>query len=380
MKAIYWGVLLLIVVFLSYHFVIQSNQDSQTPSRAKSKVVVTVSPVVQTDFKAQWQAIGRVVAKSSVEIKPRIEGQVSQVLFEEGALVKAGDVLVVLDDKDYRTKWQQAKAVLDQDKAQLNKAESDLKRATVLLAKKFIAESEMNTYQAAAQSAEAVVRQDQASLLIAENNLSYTKVRAPFSGRVGAHQVSVGTTIQAYSTVLTTLNQIDPIAVGFTVPEKYVSELQAGMAQGGLPVEAQINNASTPEARQGFVSFLDNQVDSASGNIALKADFTNPKGDWLPGQYVTVSLAPRTLKDALVIPSQALQQGSDGLQVFVITKDKAKKVMVEELASANGLSAVSGNLSVDDLVVTEGQFRLNDGSSVTVEHQDDIQPAVIPQK
>ena len=272
----------------------------------------------------------------------------------------------------------QAKAVLAHDQALLKKAQADLARATVLLQKKFISDADMNSAQAAEQSAAALVQQDNASLDIAARNLEYTHIKAPFSGRVGAHLVSVGATVQAYSTVLTSLNQLDPIAVSFTLPEKNLGDLQLALRKGVLDVTAQVNSGSLTEQRHGQVSFLDNNVDSSSGSVALKADFANPHGEWLPGQYVTVKLAPRTLPQVLVVPSQALQQGPDGLQLFVVTKGIAQKVAVEELAANDGWSAIQGDLQQGDQVVTEGQFRLNDGSPVTLAHKGGSSKAVKP--
>ena len=366
MKIWHWILITAVVAAVGYR--VSLSEPTSPTGQANRTIQVVVAPVKRTDFRAGWQAIGRVVAKSSVEIKPRVEGQIAKLLFSEGAQVSAGQVLAELDDSDYRNKWQQAKAVLQHDQALLKKAEADLARAKILLQKKFISEADMNGYQATTQSSAALVRQDEASLAIAARNLDYTRIRAPFSGRIGAHQVSVGTTVQAYNTVISTLNQLDPIAVSFTLPEKYLPDLQQAMRDGKLDVTAQINADTKAELRHGTVSFLDNNVDSSSGTVVLKADFSNRHNDWLPGQYITVQLAPRTLKQVLVVPSQALQQGPDGLQLFVINNGIAQRVSVDELAANDGWSAVTGELDKDDLVVTEGQFRLNDGSKVSVAH------------
>lgn len=376
MKIWHWIVLSAVIGVVGYR--ISLNQPTTTSSSVQRATQVVVAPVKREDFKAGWQAVGRVVAKSSVELKPRVEGQIARILFNEGALVTAGQVLIELDDSDYRNKWQQAKAVLAHDQALLKKAQADLARATVLLQKKFISEADMNSAQAAEQSAAALVQQDNASLDIAARNLEYTRIKAPFSGRVGAHLVSVGATVQAYSTVLTSLNQLDPIAVSFSLPEKNLSDLQLALRSGVLDVTAQVNAGTLAEQRHGQVSFLDNNVDSSSGSVALKADFANPHGEWLPGQYITVKLAPHTLSQVLVVPSQALQQGPEGLQLFVVIKGIAQKVAVEELATNDGWSAIQGELQQGDLVVTEGQFRLNDGSPVTVAHNRGANNAVKP--
>lgn len=376
MKIWHWIVLSAVIGVVGYR--ISLNQPTTTSSSVQRATQVVVAPVKREDFKAGWQAVGRVVAKSSVELKPRVEGQIAKILYKEGALVTAGQVLIELDDSDYRNKWQQAKAVLAHDQALLKKAQADLARATVLLQKKFISEADMNSAQAAEQSAAALVQQDNASLDIAARNLEYTRIKAPFSGRVGAHLVSVGATVQAYSTVLTSLNQLDPIAVSFSLPEKNLSDLQLALRSGVLDVTAQVNAGTLAEQRHGQVSFLDNNVDSSSGSVALKADFANPHGEWLPGQYITVKLAPHTLSQVLVVPSQALQQGPEGLQLFVVIKGIAQKVAVEELATNDGWSAIQGELQQGDLVVTEGQFRLNDGSPVTVAHNRGANNAVKP--
>lgn len=376
MKIWHWIVLSAVIGVVGYR--ISLNQQTQAMPSGQRTTQVVVAPVKREDFKAGWQAVGRVVAKSSVELKPRVEGQIARILFKEGALVTAGQVLIELDDSDYRNKWQQAKAVLARDQALLKKAQADLARATVLLQKKFISEADMNSAQAAEQSAAALVQQDNASLDIAARNLEYTRIKAPFRGRVGAHLVSVGATVQAYSTVLTSLNQLDPIAVSFALPEKNLSDLQLALRNGALDVTAQVNAGTFAEQRHGQVSFLDNNVDSSSGSVALKADFANPHGEWLPGQYVTVKLAPRTLSQVLVVPSQALQQGPEGLQLFVVIKGIAQKIAVEELATNDGWSAIQGELQQGDMVVTEGQFRLNDGSPVTVAHNRSADNAVKP--
>ncbi len=157
-----WLILTAVIAVVGYRFSL--NEQAQQSSPAKKTTQVVVAPVKRETFKAGWQAVGRVVAKSSVELKPRIEGQIARILFEEGAQLNAGQVLFELDDSDYRNKWQQAQAVLQQDQALLKKAQADLARAKVLLQKKFISEADMNGYQATAQSTAAQVKQDQANL------------------------------------------------------------------------------------------------------------------------------------------------------------------------------------------------------------------------
>ena len=254
MKIWHWIALSAVIGVVGYR--ISLTQQAQTAPSVQRATQVVVAPVRREDFKAAWQAVGRVVAKSSVDLKPRVEGQIAKILFKEGALVTAGQVLIELDDSDYRNKWQQAKAVLAHDQALLKKAQADLARATVLLQKRFISEADMNSAQAAEQSAAALVQQDNASLDIAARNLEYTHIKAPFSGRVGAHLVSVGATVQAYSTVLTSLNQLDPIAVSFTLPEKNLGDLQLALRKGVLDVTAQVNSDSLTRtaAWAGFIS------------------------------------------------------------------------------------------------------------------------------
>lgn len=331
---------------------------------------VVVVPVRRTDFTALWETVGSVMAKSSMPITSEVDGIVGQIRFKEGDMVTTGQTLLVLDGAPYQNKIAEMKASVSKDMALVTKAGNDVEHATILLKKQMISQNDMTSFQTALQSAQSLLQQDQSRLAQAEHNLASLEIKAPMTGRIGARQVSVGMPIHAGSTELTSISQLDPIMVQFSLPKKYLSHIQIDLKQNTTDVTAEFNNDARVEQRHGVVSSVSDAAGDKQGNLTLKADFANPLHDWQPGQFVKIQLAPETLTNALVIPSQALQQGAHGLQLFIVDNDHAKRVAVQELAANSGYSAITGPVQAGDLVIVEGQYHVADNMPVTVTLRD----------
>lgn len=371
MKVWHLAVVAAVVVAIGYrvserHVVGVYDQENQE-STAQSVVVV---PVKRTDFKALWESVGSVMAKSSMPVTSGVDGVVGQIRFKEGDMVTAGQTLLVLDGAPYQNKITEMTASISKDTALVTKAENDVEHAAILLKKQLISQNDMTSFQTALQSAQTLLQQDQTSLKQAEQSLAGLEIKAPIAGRMGPRLISAGMLIHAGSTELTSISQLDPIMVQFTLPKKYLSHIQTDLKQNTIDVTAEFNNDARVEQRHGIVSAVSDAASDKQGNLTLKADFANPQHDWQPGQFVKVQLAPETLNNVLVIPSQALQQGSHGLQLFIVDNEHAKRVEVQEIAANSGYSAITGPVQAGDLVIVEGQYHVADNTPVTVALRD----------
>jgi len=295
--------------------------------------------------------VGHVMPVLTVTIRPQIGGLISTVNFHEGQEVHKGDLLFTIDSRP-------AQAQLARDQAQLENARIQFDREQKLFTDRLISQDEFDTSKSARDTLVATVQSDVL-------NLQYCEIRSPIDGRTGGLQFHEGNVVKSPDDVLLTINQIHPIYAAFAVPEQYLPKIQKQMRDRTLAVTASFENMAG-DPPQGELSFVDNAVDAATGTILLKATFPNLDGSLWPGQFVQVSLQLDELTNAVVVPSQAVQNGQGGQFIFVVKSDKTvEQRVVKTLVAANGETAIASGVRAGEIVVTEGQLRLAPG--VTVE-------------
>jgi membrane fusion protein, multidrug efflux system len=339
-----------------------------TPQREKREplVPVRIAVAVQKPVPVQLQAIGTVEAFAAVSVKSRVDGQLVGVHFREGQDVKKGDLLFTIDPRPYEVALREAQARLERDIALADKADLDAQRYAELVAKNHVSRDKYEQFRANAEALRALAAADRAIVERAQLQLDYCTIRAPMAGRTGRLLVDAGTQIKAGDDKggMVEIAQVNPIHVAFAVPQQHLTEIKARMAGGPLSVEARIPG-TPPVSETGTLSFLDNKVNSQTGTIMLKAEFTNANRALWPGQYVMAVLTLSTRTDAVLIPAVAIQVGQDGTFVFVVNPDQT----VESRPVTAGMSVgeetvIEKGLSPGDTVVTEGQLRLVPGAKV----------------
>ena len=326
--------------------------------------VTTIAPRRQ-DVPVTLRTIGTVQAFQSVVVRARVDGTLDRVLFTEGQTVKAGDVLAELDPRPYRAVLEQAVAKRASDEATLANARSDLQRYSELAQTQAASRQRLELQRATQAQAEAAVKGSEAAISAAAINLNFTRITAPIDGRVGLRAVDAGNFIRAADPTapgLVTLTQVHPIALIFTLPQDQLPALQAAI---GRQKPAVIANSSDDKIRlsEGQVMTVDNVIDAATGTIRVKAQFANDDDRLWPGQFVNVRVRIDTRRDALTIPSEAVQRGPAGLFVYVVKPDQTAAQLPIEVAQDDGqLAVVSSGLIGTEAVVLTGQSRLSNGA------------------
>ena len=326
----------------------------------------------------QVSAIGSVQPIATVMIKSRVDGQIARVHFEEGQEVKEEDLLFTLDDRAFVAQLEQSEAILERDRASLQRAQLEIKRQGDLAKRGIASAQKFEDTQTSMAVLEATVRAGEAAVKNARVNLNYTKILAPISGRTGSVTLKQGNIVRATelaSTIpLVTITQLRPIYVTFTVPERYLAELRAALAEASLPVVATIPGRSRT-AVTGSLIFIDNQVDGATGTISLKAKFANDDTRLWPGQFVNVTLTLGVEANAVVVPSAAIQIGQNGPYVFVVKQDSTVELrLVRVNRKVNDKSVIDEGIKAGERVVVDGQLRLNNGTRVTVQRPEGATP------
>src|ERR1017187_5197275 len=328
---------------------------------------VSVATVEQQSVAVRIQAIGNVEAYSTVALKARVDGQIVEVNFKEGQEVKNGAALFKIDPRPFEATLRQAEANLMRDAAQKEHARSQERRYQELLQKNFVSTDAYAQFRTNADTAEAVALGSRAAVENAKLQLEYCTIRSPIDGFVGKVMLQIGNMVKANDTnSLVIINQVRPIYVIFAVPEQQLSAIRSLMAKGKLSVEALAPNSDRAPA-SGTLSFVDNAVDSTTGTIKLKALFPNADNALWPGQFVGTSLKLYNQKDALVVPTQAVQTGPNGQYVFVVKPDMTTEVRAVELDRDDGADAIiAKGLQKGEQVVIKGQLRLAPGAKVTI--------------
>jgi membrane fusion protein, multidrug efflux system len=357
----------------------QAENAQKRPGAPSSKPVpVTIASVEKTDFPAYLFGLGSVQAFNTVVVRTRVDGQIDKIAFQEGQFVKEGDILAQIDPRPYQAAYDQAVAKKAQDEASVANAKLDLHRYVSL--GEFATKQQTDTQNSTVQQLTAQIAGDVAAISNAKTQLDYATVRAPLAGVTGFRLVDQGNIVNASTqTGIVTIAQIEPIAVIFTAPEEQLQAIKAALASQPPKVIA-LSTDGKRVLSTGTLSLINNQVDVASGTIRLKAIFDNKDHALWPGQSVSTRLLVKTLKDAVVIPDDAVQHGADGLYTFVVDPDnKANLRKIKVSQSVDGRSVVDEGLTPGQRVITTGQYRVQPGSLVSTAIADSEQaPAKVP--
>jgi multidrug efflux system membrane fusion protein len=352
------------VVWLAWHAFFGA---APPPPKTPPAVPATLVKVMREDVPHFLLAVGTVQPLASVTVKARVDGQLERIGYIEGQDVKAGQVLAEIDAKPYRAQLDQARAQKARDEAQLANARVDLERYSQLMKLDSTSQQTLDTQKALVAQLQAAVQNDEAQVSYAQVQLGYTTITAPLSGRAGARLVDPGNIVHAAdATGLVVINQIDPIAVVFTVSGDAVQEINRAQ-QGGskLAVLAFARDSDALLAR-GELVMVNNQIDVASGTVQLKARFANPTHVLWPGQYVNVRLQVGEYKQAATVPAPVVQRGQDGTYAYVV--DAQGKAELRPIAVAqiqDGKAVVGQGLEAGESVVLDGQYKIKPGASVT---------------
>lgn len=357
------GLVLLAALAYGYR---TSSGTAAAKAKGPAAVPVLAAAVEVRDVPVQLRAVGRAEAYESVTLKARVDGQVAAADYTEGQPVRSGAVLVRLDPRDFAARLKQAEANLARDKAQLAKARVDVARYVSLKERGFVSDEKVSEFRTAEAAAAATVSADRAAVELARLQLSYATIRAPFDGVAGARLVFPGSSVKVNETALAVVNRVQPLYVTFAVPEKHLPSLRESLRGGGMKAVVTLPGNTGPRF-EGPVKFLDNAVDVMTGTIQMKAVLDNARENLMPGQFLNVMLTLDVLKQAVVVPKAAVQQGSDGNFVFVVKPGNTAEVRkVSVRTTYEGWAAIGQGLAPGEQVVTDGQLRLAQGARVQV--------------
>ncbi len=354
----------LIVLVLLLAFFAACSSNSKAKQTMQRIVPVKIEDVRKQNVPVQINAIGNVTAYNTVSIKALVGGEVTDVHFKEGQEVKKGDLLFQIDPRPYDAALKQAEAQLARDQAQAKNAEEQAKRYQILVQKDYVSKDQYDQLRSNADALAAAVQADKANVDNSRLQLAYCTITSPIDGRVGSVLINKGNVVKANDLAMVTINKITPIYVSFSIPEQHLAVIKKYMALGTLQVEAVIPGDEKRPA-QGVLTFINNAVDATTGTIQLKGTFANKDRRLWPGQFVNVVLTLTTVRNAVVMPSAALQTGQQGQYVFVVQPDSTVDSRPVTIARTFGdLAVVAEGVVPGEKVVTDGQLNLIPGVHV----------------
>jgi len=343
------------------------------PKVVPPRIIPVVTAIVQQkDMDAYLNGLGTVTAFKTVTIRSRVEGELINVAFAEGQMVKEGDLLAEIDRRPFDVQLQQAEGQLARDEATLKSAEFTLKRYQELILSKSISAQQVDEQRALVQQTAGAIQSDQAAVENAKLQLSYCHIAAPIGGRIGLRLVDQGNIVRANDpSGLAVITQLQPIALVFTIPQDEIVRVQKPQQSGQpLAVDAYDRDFKTRLA-SGKLLAIDNQVDSTTGTVRLKAVFDNEDGLLFPNQFVNARLLVDTKRDAIVVPSAAVQRGPNSIFVYVVQPDDTVELRTIKPGIVEGAeTAIESGLSPGEIVVTEGVDKLQTGTQITTREKE----------
>ena len=326
-------------------------------------VPVTTASATRKDVPVQVKAIGNVEAYNTVSVKSMVAGEITKVGFSEGQDVKKGDVLFIIDPRAYEAALAQAEGTLAKDRANAANAKAEAARWAALYKEGVASREQHDQMVTQAEALQQTVTADEAAVQNAKVNLTYCTIKSPIDGRTGNLMVKLGNVVKANDVPLVTINQVLPIYVTFSVPQQFLPDIKHSERDRKLAVNAKVQGEAETS---GVLTFIDNSVDPQTGMIKLKGTFANTDRRLWPGQFADVSLTLGIDRNAVLVPSAAVQTGQDGQFVFVIKNNKAdmKKVKIGRIVGSD--TVIESGVDAGDQVVTDGQLRLTPGAKVAV--------------
>ncbi len=375
-RYIIYGLIGILMFAIAVAFYFQEPVGRQNAGRRggnQGPVPVLVALATTADVPVYLDGVGTTKALNTVTVRSQVDGKLIKVSFKEGDDVPQGYVLGEIDPTTYQAQYDQMVAKKAQDEAQLANARLDLERYTRLSSTNAATKQQLDTQRALVAQLEALVKLDQAAIDNAAAILSYTKIIAPIAGRTGIRQVDQGNIVHATDTGgLVVLTQIRPISVLFNLPQQALGRVNKAFSQGPLAVEA-LGSDNTSVVDRGMLQVVDNQVDQTTGTVKLKADFPNADLQLWPGQFVNVRLLIDTLKQAIIVPTAAVQRGPNGTFVYVVNGDVVAVRQVSVTQQDEARAVIGSGVSANERVVTTGFSQLANDSQIIVGTTDNTQ-------
>lgn len=367
-----WLIILAVVAYAGWRMFGRSGADTQaqTPAAGRGRAPLTEVPVrlataTQGDIGVYVSALGTVTPVNTVTVTSRVQGQIMQVFYREGQMVRKGDLLLEIDTRPYQAALNQAEGQLAHDQAQLNQARIDFERYKLAFARNAIAKQQVDDQEQAVKQFEGTVKNDEGAVENAKVNLVYCHITSPIDGRVGLRLVDSGNIVQANSsTALVVVTQLQPITVIFNVAEDFLGAIQ-GQLHRGKTLEVDVyDRAIEKQIAKGRLLTVDNQIDVSTGTVKLRAEFANSDSALFPNQFVNARLLVDTLHDVTLLPSSAIQRNSQGAYVYVIKPDQTATIRQIKEGTTDGNTTSVQGVNAGETVATDGFDKLQDGVKV----------------
>jgi len=363
-----WGTALAVLLLLAWRAVVQSQADAaarNAPGATSPAIAVDTAAVAHADVPIYLSGLGTVQAFYTVTVTARVDGELQKVAFTEGQTVHKGDLLAEIDPRPNQAAYAQAIATKARDAAQLANAKRDLERYTILQPQDLASKQTVDTQRALVDQLTAQIQVDQAVIDNARTQLDYTRITSPIDGRTGIRLVDPGNIVHAAATTgIVVVTQVQPISVIFTLPEEDLAAVNAALAAGAVSVTTVSRDGRT-ELDRGTLTLIDNEIDQPTGTAKLKATFGNAHNTLWPGQYVNARVLVRTERNALTLPTTAVQLGPNGPFTYVVKPDSTVEVRQLKIGEeSDGMTIVNTGLALNERVVTSNQYRLQPGAHV----------------